>query len=881
MSSGWPPEEDDDRRWEPVRHPSAVGAAHDSRDAARGYSGYAYYAPDDGANGAHSPGGHEGSGYEPQGYESANGYGDMPAYDGSDWSAPAPRSPDGSGGYAVSHLSQPGEAGEAGYDASAAANGANGYGAHAVSEGSGQAGYYGEIGSGAPGEPGQGGHGEQQGYADVSGAPVYPGGGYGSTGYDASLYAEPRYDDAGYQDPGHQGSGEYPAQGAGYGGPGYEGAGYEGGASAYQNGYAGQPGYEAGQGGYENGQPAYEIGPAGYEAGGQAPGQGGYGPAGEQGYQAGGYGRDGYAADGYGSGEYPAQGSGEYPAQGEGYGQDFQHNGGYSGGYVADGVGYANAGYAATYEPQGYDHRDYGDPRYDDPGYGDPGYEDAQYSGSGYQADGPGGAGGYDDVGSTPGQLAASAYGAPVYAGEDYATHVGQAGDGVADGYGAGGYGPDGYAAGGYGEDAGSGRQAGYAGAGYAAQGYDTGAGYQGPGDAAYADQAPHTAGAPADYAQGYSPGGFDDGFDGGFADGGGMLGEAPAGLPDPAPTGMLNTEGMLESSGLSDATAFSDRAGLPAGGGLSGGAGFLDASGPMRALGGTGVFDSSGFPAVESRDAGSATGVMESDVAELFADAPPAETTSFDIPSAAPFEGGAAAGGGAGSRGGSGVRDGAGGALAGRKVGRLARPGRPAAKPIGRRRGRSGDRRLWLALGGVMAAAVVAIVAIVLVGFKSGPGGPAHTLTTPSKLGSFVRRPALEQQMNVGQLRSDVVNMSSGQAKHVVEAVYENGTSTSGQTPQIILFIGGNLANASPTASVKSFTQKFKGAKVTSAGTLGGEAACVNATASEPGSVAMCAWFDNDSFGEVVSPTMNAAALGSTMRTIRPDVEKVVTKKQ
>ena len=44
MSSGWPPEEDD-RRWEPVRHASVVGAGHDSRGAERGYSGYARYPP--------------------------------------------------------------------------------------------------------------------------------------------------------------------------------------------------------------------------------------------------------------------------------------------------------------------------------------------------------------------------------------------------------------------------------------------------------------------------------------------------------------------------------------------------------------------------------------------------------------------------------------------------------------------------------------------------------------------------------------------------------------------------------------------------------------------------------------------------------------------
>ena len=173
------------------------------------------------------------------------------------------------------------------------------------------------------------------------------------------------------------------------------------------------------------------------------------------------------------------------------------------------------------------------------------------------------------------------------------------------------------------------------------------------------------------------------------------------------------------------------------------------------------------------------------------------------------------------------------------------------------------------------MVVFVGAIVAIVMVAFPSGPGGPAHTLVTPNQLNAFTRRPALEQQMNVAQLRQDVVTTSSGQARHVVEAVYEAGNSTSGSTPQIILFIGGNLLNASPQVSVTSFTQRFKGAKITSPGGLG-EAACVNATASQPGSVAMCAWFDNDSFGEVVSPTMNASALADTMRQIRPHVELV-----
>jgi hypothetical protein len=40
-----------------------------------------------------------------------------------------------------------------------------------------------------------------------------------------------------------------------------------------------------------------------------------------------------------------------------------------------------------------------------------------------------------------------------------------------------------------------------------------------------------------------------------------------------------------------------------------------------------------------------------------------------------------------------------------------------------------------------------------------------------------------------------------------------------------------------------------------------------------------MCAWFDNDSFGELVSPTMNANALASAMQQVRPSVEQVTGK--
>jgi hypothetical protein len=196
------------------------------------------------------------------------------------------------------------------------------------------------------------------------------------------------------------------------------------------------------------------------------------------------------------------------------------------------------------------------------------------------------------------------------------------------------------------------------------------------------------------------------------------------------------------------------------------------------------------------------------------------------------------------------------------------------AKRGTGRRRSGSNDHRLWLGLGGVIVVAAAAIVGVIKFEFPSH-SGPVHTMTTPDKIGTFARTVDLEHQADVAALKQKVISMSSGQASNVVSAVYESGKASAGNTAQIIMFIGGHLANADPAASITSFTQQFRGAKVVTAGGLGGKAACVqDGTGSN--SVAMCAWFDNDSFGEVVSPTMNATALASAMQQVRPSVERV-----
>ncbi len=199
------------------------------------------------------------------------------------------------------------------------------------------------------------------------------------------------------------------------------------------------------------------------------------------------------------------------------------------------------------------------------------------------------------------------------------------------------------------------------------------------------------------------------------------------------------------------------------------------------------------------------------------------------------------------------------------------------AKRRIGRRRGGSNDHRLWLGLGGVVIIAAAAITGIIKFELPSH-GGPAHVMVTPAKIGAYMRTVDLERQTNVAQLRDEVITMSAGHASQVVSAVYESGNSAAGNTEQIVMFIGGHLANAAPATSVTSFAQKFPGAQVVSAGSLGGKAACVE-EGGTANSVSMCAWFDNDSFGEIVSPTMNASALAKEMLSVRPAVEMVAKK--
>ena len=167
-------------------------------------------------------------------------------------------------------------------------------------------------------------------------------------------------------------------------------------------------------------------------------------------------------------------------------------------------------------------------------------------------------------------------------------------------------------------------------------------------------------------------------------------------------------------------------------------------------------------------------------------------------------------------------------------------------------------------------ASAVMAGAAFLILTRSHNGATQAHVLTTPASLGCFTQQPQLAQQMQAKQLQQEIVAKSSGTAKHVIYAVYECPGSTG--EPQVILFIGGNLVGASPSSFISGFTGNLQGATTTSAGSLGGDAACAPSVDGHP---AVCAWADNDTFGAFASANINGPSLAKDMRQMRPEIER------
>ena len=190
-----------------------------------------------------------------------------------------------------------------------------------------------------------------------------------------------------------------------------------------------------------------------------------------------------------------------------------------------------------------------------------------------------------------------------------------------------------------------------------------------------------------------------------------------------------------------------------------------------------------------------------------------------------------------------------------------------------GRRRGRSGDRRQWMALGVIAVVAAGAIAGVLVKSVFSRSDGPAHEVVAPQAADGFTRSANLERQLGVSAEAAKVKEASGGQASDVVSAVYQQGSITPGSNTQIFMFVGGKLAGADPGASVTNFEHSYPGSVAVSPGSLGGQAACTE-THLNGQSASMCVWFDNDTFGTVVSPTMTTAKLAATMDAARPSLE-------
>lgn len=220
---------------------------------------------------------------------------------------------------------------------------------------------------------------------------------------------------------------------------------------------------------------------------------------------------------------------------------------------------------------------------------------------------------------------------------------------------------------------------------------------------------------------------------------------------------------------------------------------------------------------------------------------APPTQVQDRPAPSAPATRGGRAAAAAATTETGAGSRQ------------------QKSARRAGRRKRRG---RLYIAVG--VLAVVAAGGAAYEVLLPSGSSGPAHTITTPDRIGGYTQATALGTSLKIADLRNSIVHASRGEANHVVDNVYQDGS-------QIVLFIGGNLTGSSAASFISSFIGSSPDAVSTSAGSLGGSAACLPSVSGHP---AECAWADDDTFGVVLSPTLSATELAGELRVMRPQLE-------
>lgn len=171
-----------------------------------------------------------------------------------------------------------------------------------------------------------------------------------------------------------------------------------------------------------------------------------------------------------------------------------------------------------------------------------------------------------------------------------------------------------------------------------------------------------------------------------------------------------------------------------------------------------------------------------------------------------------------------------------------------------------------------MIVAGCLVVVAIAAGGYLLLAPKPAHVISTPSRLGAFVKQSSTHSSTASG-LRDKIVAGAAGEVKNVVAAAYQQTTGPgTSQGPQVVIFIGGNLTGGgSASGFISGFMTQLHGSFITSPGRLSGQAACAP---SSNGGPAECAWADGDTFGVVVSATLSADGLANEMRLMRPQVE-------
>lgn len=203
--------------------------------------------------------------------------------------------------------------------------------------------------------------------------------------------------------------------------------------------------------------------------------------------------------------------------------------------------------------------------------------------------------------------------------------------------------------------------------------------------------------------------------------------------------------------------------------------------------------------------------------------------------------------------------------------------PGGGTADPLpGKPRRRTG---LWLGLGGVVLAAALALV-LVLIVFANNASGPAWRLVAAEKAGGLPRNnnPGVSAALgqSIGTVRAQFDRMPhAGRIGSTVDAVYNLAPTRVGAIPKLVVFVGLN-GRFNPQAVVAGMTAGGAMLPTVAPGSHGGIAECGS---DSTGSTA-CFWVTGTTIGFLVVEPNGAEAVSGLdvlMIKIRNSVERPV----